>query len=305
MMSVKSRGLGKGLDLLLKGSAPEDSPQGIEVCDIPLVDIFPNPSQPRQTFTEEGLEDLARSIQTQGILQPILVRPRPGKSLGYEIVAGERRWRASQRTDLKSIPALVRNIDDKETLAIALIENLQREDLNPIEEAQGLLRVKDELELSQEELSKRVGRSRSAVANSIRLLQLPDEIQEDIKAKKISSGHARAYLALGDNDAKMKAHAQVLGRQLNVRQTEVLIRQMLADVQSVPSGDKTDNDVLDFRKQCKAELERVLGRSKGLSLRVSGGPAKGAITFSYASSEERERVLQILQHGADRSVVEE
>jgi len=304
-MSVKSRGLGKGLDLLLKGSAPEDSPKGIEVCDIPIVDIFPNPSQPRQTFPEEGLEELASSIQAQGILQPILVRPRAGKSSGYEIVAGERRWRASQRTDLTSIPALVRNLDDKETLAIALIENLQREDLNPIEEAQGLVRVKDALGLSQEELSKRVGRSRSAVANSMRLLQLPEKIQEDLKEKKISSGHARTYLALGDNEAKMKAHALVVGRQLNVRQTEMLVRQLGADSQSVSGTGKDNQEEVLFRKQCKAEFEHALGRRKGLRLRVSGGPSKGAITLSYATSEERERVLQMLQNGTAHSTGEE
>ncbi|GAU08458.1 ParB/RepB/Spo0J family partition protein [Desulfoplanes formicivorans] len=299
-MSVKTRGLGKGLDLLLKGSTPDTTDERLEIREIPLTDIFPNPSQPRQEFVEESLDELARSIRSQGVLQPILVRPRSGARHGYEIVAGERRWRASQRTDLKTIPALVRDIDDKETLAIALIENLQREDLNPIEEAMALERIKQELELSQEELARQVGRSRSAIANSMRLLNLPPSIQKDLAAHVITPGHARAYLALNDPDSQKTAHDKVVKNHLNVRQTEALVRQMNA----APAKDSPADDLKDkaankrFCQECKTTIEKVLGKRKGLSLRVSGGPAKGSITLSYANARERERVLRIMEQGA-------
>jgi ParB family chromosome partitioning protein len=305
-MSVKNRGLGKGLDLLLKGSGGDERVDRAEIREIPLSDIFPNPTQPRQEFLEDALEDLARSIQNQGVLQPILVRPRPGERSGYEIVAGERRWRATQRTDLTTIPALIRDIDDKETLAIALIENLQREDLNPIEEAAGLHRIKEELGLSQEELAQRVGKSRSAVANSMRLLHLSEAIRKDLKAKIISPGHARAYLGLEDEATREKVHAQVVGKQLNVRQTESLIRQIAAKQgQEAQRGSQTDAETRAFCKTCRADLEKMLGRRKGLSLKVSGGPAKGAITLSYANAEERERVMRIMEQGAGQIKDEE
>jgi ParB family chromosome partitioning protein len=299
-MSAKTRGLGKGLDLLLKGSTPDTPEEGLEIREIPLKDIFPNPSQPRQEFDEEALEDLARSISSQGVLQPILVRPRSKARHGYEIVAGERRWRASQRTHLKTIPALVRDIDDKETLAIALIENLQREDLNPIEEAMALERIKQELELSQEELARRVGKSRSAIANSMRLLNLPEAIKKDLAAHVITPGHARAYLALEGSDNQQAAHEQVIKKHLNVRQTEALVRQM----NTALSGNSTTKDQKDkaankqFCKECKTTIEKVLGKRKGLSFRVSGGPTKGSITLSYANAEERDRVLRIMEQGA-------
>ena len=301
-MSVKNRGLGKGLDLLLKGSSEDEGVDRTEIREISLKDIFPNPSQPRQEFHEDALDDLARSIQSQGVLQPILVRPRPGERSGYEIVAGERRWRATQRTDLSSIPALVRNIDDQETLAIALIENLQREDLNPVEEAAGLQRIKEELGLSQEELAQRVGKSRSAVANSMRLLHLPEAIKKDLGAKRITSGHARAYLALDGQEAREKIHARVVSKQLNVRQTETLIRQINAQqTEDAKTGAHANaKETKRFCKQCKGSLEKVLGKRKGLSLRVSGGPTKGAITFSYTTAEERERVMRIMEQGAGK-----
>jgi len=299
-MSVKTRGLGKGLDLLLKGSGGNEADERMEIREIPLDDIFPNPSQPRQEFVEEALDDLAGSIRNQGVLQPILVRPRSGERYGYEIVAGERRWRASQRTDLTTIPALVRDIDDKETLAIALIENLQREDLNPVEEAMGLDRIKQELGLSQEELAKRVGKSRSAVANSMRLLHLSEGIKKDIAAKIISSGHARAYLSLETQEAQEKAHTQVVKEHLNVRQTEALVRRLNAANDSGTMGDDATCRAATkrFCQECKATMERALGKRKGLTLRVNGGPAKGSITLSYATAEERERVMRIMEHGA-------
>jgi ParB family chromosome partitioning protein len=298
-MSVKNRGLGKGLDLLLKGSAEDERVDRTEIREIPLKDIFPNPSQPRQEFLEDALDDLARSIQNQGVLQPILVRPRPKERSGYEIVAGERRWRATQRTDLTAIPALVRDIDDQETLAIALIENLQREDLNPIEEAAGLQRIKEELGLSQEELAQRVGKSRSAVANSMRLLHLPESIKKDLGAKVISSGHARAYLALDSQEIQKTIHARVVSKHLNVRQTETLIRQIndQQDEKKQPSAREV-RETKEFCKQCKGSLEKVLGKRKGLSLRVSGGPKQGAITLSYTTAEERERIMRIMEQGA-------
>jgi ParB family chromosome partitioning protein len=299
-MSVKNRGLGKGLDLLLKGNSEDERVDRTEIREILLNEIFPNPSQPRQEFLEDALDDLARSIQSQGVLQPILVRPRPGERSGYEIVAGERRWRATQRTDLTTIPALIRDIDDKETLAIALIENLQREDLNPIEEAAGLQRIKEEFGLSQEELAQRVGKSRSAVANSMRLLHLPETIKKDLGAGIISSGHARCYLALDEQETQKKIHAQVVRQQLNVRQTETLVHQINGQKgkHKATSAQHEATETRQFCRQCKGRLEKMLGRRKGLALRVSGGPTKGAITLSYTNAEERERVMQIMEQGA-------
>ncbi|WP_462324453.1 ParB/RepB/Spo0J family partition protein [Desulfoplanes sp.] len=302
-MSVKNRGLGRGLDLLLKGSGSDPVDEEMQgATEVALSEIFPNPAQPRQHFSEEGIDDLARSIQAQGVLQPILVRPRKDDQTGYEIVAGERRWRATQRTDRLTIPVLVREIDDKETLAIALIENLQREDLNPIEEAMGLNRIRDELGLSQEELANRVGKSRSAVANSMRLLNLPERVKEDLENKAITPGHARAYLSMDTPEGQNHVHGQVVTKNLNVRQTEVLVRNMIAkkDLEDGQEDGPAKEAAKRFCKQCRSELEGFMGKRKGLSLRVTGGPAKGAITLSYATSRERERILRIMEQGAGR-----
>jgi ParB family chromosome partitioning protein len=190
------------------------------VVRIPLDRIRPNPNQPRTEFAPEALDDLAASIKTQGVLQPVLVRPLPGPPGTYELVAGERRLRASRKAGLAEIPALVRELTEVESLAIALIENLQREDLNAMEEAKGLYRLQETLRLSQEELAKKVGKSRSSVANSLRLLGLPGEMQTSLGRGEITPGHARALLSVPNPAATQNLYEAILAYGLSVRQAE-------------------------------------------------------------------------------------
>ena len=219
-MTSGNRGLGRGLDALLGGVKEDEkiSSESAEVRMIPVGNITPNPHQPRREFSEEGLNDLAASIKTRGVLQPVLVR-----SLGsgrYELVAGERRLRASKQAGLVEIPTLIREMTDQESLAIALIENLQREDLNAVEEALGYQRLQQEFGLSQEELARQVGKSRSAVANSLRLLNLPDSVQQDIQQNAISAGHGRAIMAVSDEEMQDALHHRIVDNGLTVRQAE-------------------------------------------------------------------------------------
>ena len=220
-MASNHLGLGKGLDALIRetsGAKPTDSIQTVA-----LRDITPNPNQPRRRFTEKALEELSASIRSQGLLQPILVRPKgdafPGK---YEIIAGERRWRASNLAGLTQVPVVIRNFSDLETLSAALIENLQREDLNPLEEAMGIQVLKEEFGLSQEDLAQRLGKSRSAVANSLRLLTLPQSFHKDLAEGRISAGHGRALLSITSERAQGYLRNLILEENLSVREAEGL-----------------------------------------------------------------------------------
>jgi len=219
-MATHSTGLGRGLDALIR-ETQEHQEGGVRM--LPLCDIQPNPRQPRRNFNEKSMEELAASIRNQGLLQPLLVRPigpnLPGK---YEIVAGERRWRACQVVGLTEVPVLIRTFSAQDTLAAALIENIQREDLNPIEEAQGLHILKEEFGLSQDDLASKLGKSRSAVANSLRLLTLPESIRPLIAEGKLSAGHARALLSVPDARAQEYLKNLVLESKLSVREAEGL-----------------------------------------------------------------------------------
>ncbi|MBR5734072.1 MAG: ParB/RepB/Spo0J family partition protein, partial [Desulfovibrionaceae bacterium] len=195
-------GLGRGLDTLFKSSAPlldekqKESAEGIST--LPVLKLVPCQGQPRRSFDESALDELASSIREQGILQPLLVRPAPGDPGAYEIVAGERRWRAAKKAGLSQVPVIIRELDDNEALTIALVENLQREDLNPVEEAHAIAALQKRLKISQDALAAKLGKSRPAVANALRLLQLPENILESLELGEISAGHARALLALSD-----------------------------------------------------------------------------------------------------------
>jgi ParB family transcriptional regulator, chromosome partitioning protein len=216
----KRRALGRGLGALIPAAyTPADTPGETLVS---LAAIQPNPLQPRQTFAEDGLDELAESIRQKGILQPLLVRRVNG---GYELIAGERRLRAAQRVGLEHVPVTVRAADDGEVLEIALIENIQRENLNPLEEARAYRRLSDEFHLTQDEIAQRVGKDRSTVANTLRLLQLPSQIQRDIERGVLSAGHARALVTAGSDTAKIKLAHEVVTRRLSVRQTERLAKQ--------------------------------------------------------------------------------
>ena len=231
LMAV-GKGLGRGLDVLLKGLAVDK--ETMEVTMVKVADVRPNPRQPRLDFSEESLVELAASIKEQGVLQPIMVRPAsPGPEHGYELVAGERRLRACKLAGLDTVPAVVREIDDQQSLALALIENLQRENLNALEEAKGLDQLQHTFGLSQEALAQKMGRSRSAVANSLRLLQLDEQMQESLRENTISAGHARALLAISDESVRVDLWKRMLDSGISVREAERLVN-VWREVGSLP-----------------------------------------------------------------------
>lgn len=228
MELAKRRALGRGLGALIPSNYQEEKSTQLSV---PLAAIQPNPLQPRQAFDEGAIDELARSIREKGILQPLLVRRAGG---GYELIAGERRLRAAQRLGLDQVPVTIRECADGEVLEMALIENIQRENLNALEEARAYRRLSDEFQLTQDEIAKRVGKDRSTVANTLRLLQLPQEIQREIERGALSAGHARALVNAGSEAAKLKLAHEIVARRLTVRDTEKLAKRQLrptADVE--------------------------------------------------------------------------
>lgn len=219
---AKRAGLGRGLGALLGETAGEvhaDQKDAAALRELPMEDVVPNPNQPRRSFGEEDLEELADSILKNGILQPIVVRPYEGS---YQIIAGERRYQAALRAGINTVPAVVREVSDKEMLQLALIENLQREDLNPLEAARGYKDLMEKYGLTQEELSQILSKSRSSIANALRLLDLPDAVQELLMDGKLTAGHARAILSVHGEDARVALAEKVVAEGLSVRQTEIL-----------------------------------------------------------------------------------
>jgi ParB family transcriptional regulator, chromosome partitioning protein len=298
-MAIGQRGLGRGLDALL-GSIRPESVNTAEVRLIPISTIVPNPHQPRKEFDPQALEDLSASIKVQGVLQPILVRPLAGGKDGYELVAGERRTRASKMAGLKEIPALVRALTDMETLAIALIENLQREDLNAIEEARGFQQLLKDFGLNQEELARQVGKSRSALANSLRLLNLPDDIQADIQSGVLTAGHGRAIMAV-EGESSHGLFERIKEFNLSVRQAEAEAsffkeNGRLAEPEelygSVKPRGKAVRGSRNGRKAAVEEDEQVraiqtrLSQLLGNTVKISGSQDKGVLAIPYQSFEE-------------------
>lgn len=300
-MTLGNRGLGRGLDALLGGVREDENvtSDAAEVRLIPVDAVSPNPHQPRREFSEEGLNDLAASIGTRGVLQPILVRPLGGRK--FELVAGERRLRASKMAGLTEIPSLVREMTDQESLAIALIENLQREDLNAIEESLGYQRLQQEFGLSQEELARQVGKSRSAVANALRLLNLPASVQADIQHNVLSAGHGRAIMAITDVEPQAELHRRIAENGLTVRQAEAQAsfykqnkRLPGADEVGSPSpssGSKPEPKALDPRLE---SLQTRLSDLLGLTVKIAGSPEKGKVTVSYGAEEDLRSVVEKL-----------
>ncbi len=290
-MSAQTRGLGRGLDALLGGSQPGDDYSPTEVRQLRVVSIVPNKQQPRAEFSAEALEDLCASIKAQGVLQPILVRPLDAGK--FELVAGERRLRASKMAGLAEIPGLIREMSDEQSLAIALIENLQREDLNAIEEARGYSQLMDQFGLSQEALAAQVGKSRSSVANALRLLKLPNKVQQAISQARISAGHGRAVMALEGEDAVMGLYERIDTLGLSVRQAEAEASYFklnqgfpeteIAPVKASGSGPTRKSSVVD---EHLVSIKEALEAGFGLKVAVGGTPAKGKITFKYSSSAE-------------------
>lgn len=295
-MASAKRGLGRGLDALLQGFG--DEPNAPEIALVSIGKIRANPNQPRRDFEEESLHELADSIRSSGVLQPILVRPIHGEDFLYELVAGERRWRASQIAELSEVPAMVRELDDQESLAIALIENLQREDLNPIEEALGLKRLQEQFSLTQEDLAERVGKSRSAIANTLRLMQLPDAIQMDIRTGAMTAGHGRSLLAVTDKEAQEAFRVRILEQGLSVRETEAVAaywkRMGVLPGDDTPApAPKKKNPATPPPKEV-VDLGRRIAHAVGGVAKVRGTLDKGQIVLGYANQQELESLLAVL-----------
>jgi len=285
-MAAKPRGLGKGLNAIIGADIVGeviDRPRAIE---IPVDRLSPNPFQPRRSFTEEGLEQLAESIRHHGVLQPIVVRPMGD---GYQLIAGERRWRAAQIAGLQRIPAVVRELDDPGMVQVALIENLQREDLNPIEEASAYRRLMDEFNMTQEQLSSAVGRSRPAIANAVRLLNLPAEIQRAVEERRLSEGHARCLLAISDQGDQLRLAAEIIANGLNVRQAEELVKGTTRNVSRETIRKRTSEVDPDA-----VRLTQQLGERLGTRVKLSGSVSKGKLEIEYYSTEDLDRILEII-----------
>lgn len=288
-MPSKKRGLGRGLDALLSDVGdPQPDPEtgaveGADLRDLPVDRIQPGRYQPRSVMDPDALEELADSIRSQGVVQPVVVRPVEGGR--YELIAGERRWRAAQKAELHEIPAVIRDVPDQAAVAMALIENIQRENLNPLEEAGALRRLIDEFELSHQGAAEAVGRSRTAVSNLLRLLELEPEVRELVDAGRLEMGHARALLALSGGDQAEVAH-RVAARGLSVRETEKLVRnQTTGGSEGRPRKKARDPNI--------ERLEKDLTERLGATVSVeSGRGGKGRLVIRYTSLDELDGILE-------------
>ena len=282
-MAIK-KGLGRGLNTMIS-SAELPAKENL-VSQLNIIDVEPNPDQPRKNFDKEALDALSGSIKEIGVILPIIViKTESGR---YQIIAGERRWRAARLAGLKTIPAIVKSYDDKEAAEVALIENLQREDLNPIEEAKGYKSLMDGFSMTQEEISKRVGKSRSAVANSLRILNLPDEIIKYLISGEISQGHGRALLTIEDNKLKIEIAKRIIKEGLNVRQVEALVKSLS---EKKPKAKKKPSQ-LDI--EIKA-LEEKFEKTLSTKVKIKHGAKKGKIEIEYYGNDDLERIWKIFQ----------
>ena len=297
-----NKGLGRGLDALFGGSVPATKIQSDNVSALPLSALHPNPHQPRRHFDETALRELADSIKAQGIIQPLLVRPVQGEQ-GFQIVAGERRWRAAQLAGLTEVPVFVRSLSDKEVMAPALIENLQREDLNPIEEAEALQALREALALTQEELAERLGKSRPAVANALRLLQLSQAARADLQAGRLSAGHGRCLLGIDDAAAMEALRLRILNHNLTVREAEDAAAYWRANNalpwQSNDAAAHAGGRTPRAKSRRLKNLQHSLSASLGCKATVSGSEEKGRIAFAYTSREELAALLSRLGASLD------
>lgn len=275
----RRRGLGKGLGALIPGAeaAGQDRP-----TEIALSHLTANPFQPRQAMDPQELSGLVDSIRRHGVLQPIVVRPSAG---GFEVVAGERRWRAAEAAGLSTIPVVVRTLTDQEALELALVENLQREDLNPMERARAYRRLMQDFGLTQEQIAERVGKSQPSIANALRLLNLPAQIQVSLEVGRITEGHARALLAVGNESAMLKLWERVERRGLSVRETEQIARASISR---------------EIRRRPRAQdpqlrsVQQDLSRRYGTKVSVNGSRTRGHVAFEYYSEEDLQRLLDLL-----------
>ena len=287
-MASAKKGLGGGLSNLFGDDAAaslSENGAADSITQLPLTKIERNPNQPRKKFDQQALEELAESIRLHGVITPITVRH--GEKDGYyQIIAGERRWRAARLAGLKEIPAMVLEVGEGEVMELALIENLQRQDLNPIEEAEGYDRLMQQFGLTQEEVANRVVKSRSAVANALRLLGLPDEVRTMVADGKLSGGHARAVLAVSDEDKRVEAARQMVG--MSVRQAEALAKRLNKKPAQKP---QPQGFSVDYVADVEKELEGVLGRK----ISIQQGKNSGQLTLEYYGADDLERLIEALR----------
>lgn len=275
---MMKKGLGKGLGALIEENVQEEA--GIR--EVKLNEIEPNIGQPRKKFDDDKLLQLAESIKEHGIVQPIIVRKE--KDI-YRIVAGERRWRAARLAGLEQVPVIIKEISNRQVMEIALIENIQREDLNPIEEAEAFERLLKEFEMTQEDLSRTVGRSRSAIANSIRLLHLCDKVKEYVVTGELSSGHARALIPIEDRDVQLLFAKEIIEKNLTVRETEALVKRYFA---------KKPEQKVQKKNEQLLEIEERLKNVFGTKVQLISGNKKGKIMIEYYSNDELDRILELV-----------
>lgn len=296
---AERRGLGRGLSALMADvdssptrAAPEQGSRKPEYfIDIAL--ISPNPDQPRRTFAEDALNELSASIREKGVIQPLILRKNPRNPEGYEIVAGERRWRAAQRAQLHRVPAIIRDLDDTEVLELAIIENIQRADLNAIEEAAGYRQLMDRFGHTQEQLSEALGKSRSHIANLLRLLNLPEDVLDLVRDGKLSAGHARALVTASDPSGLA---VEIVKKGLSVRQAEALVKTTTGRPKAVPASNATAPKDADTRR-----LEEDLSAALGLSVNINHeeGKSTGTLTLRYKSLDQLDHICRKLSVPTD------
>lgn len=300
MAAAKKGGLGRGLDALFADAVPVSDPlkeekkqdtqvrteeqSGDAVQYINIHDIMPNANQPRKTFSEEKIEELSKSIKEHGIIQPIVVRKK-GKS--YEIVAGERRWRAARKAELAKVPCLIRELSDEQNMLIAIIENMQREDLNPIEEAEGLNQMIVTFGMTQEQISKSVGKSRPYIANSLRLLKLPEYIKEEMAEGRLSAAHGRTLVTVEDEDVRKALCERIIKEGLSVRETEKLVSENGKGKKRKPAARTKNPDV--------ARVEAELKEALGTRVTINQNGKKGKIEIEFFSRDELDRLIELLK----------
>ena len=310
-MSASTRGLGRGLDALFQNNAdaagaaatasPSSTAQAAEPRKAKLSALAPNPQQPRRHFSEQQMEELAASIKAQGVLQPILVRPMHRSADGsqdtFEIIAGERRWRAAQQAGLSSVPIVVRELNDQEVLIVALMENLQREDLTPMEEALGYQQLKDEFGLSQEDLAHHLGKSRSAIANTLRLLSLPEAARQDLTEGRISAGHARALLVVTDPESQETFRQYMVSTPCTVREAESIAAlwketgMLPEDITPGTPKPAATRGKGPSPSEALLSLQEKLGQTLALPVTIKGKETRGTISLKYASKDELDALL--------------
>ena len=306
----QKRGLGSGIDVLIpkaKGTKKEEEKKKIvkevvkevvkEIETIPINKIEPNQSQPRKNFNEDSLQELADSIKQHGLIEPLIVQK--GKKGFYQIIAGERRWRAAKIANLKEVPVVIKDYTKQEVMEIALIENIQREDLNPIEEAEAYDSLIKEFHLKQDEIAEKVSKSRVAITNALRLLKLDERVRTMLVEDKLKSGHARALLAIENNDLQYETAVQVFDQKLSVRETEKLVKKILLPKAEKKEDEKNnDEQMKTIYQNFEEKLKMIMGTKVNIN---HGKKGKGKIEIEYYSPDEFERIMELMTKIADKN----